>query len=180
MQLKWQAKITNMSVFIAYGSNLLSGRVTASQAFDDVVKVLQTRGLIVNKISRLWSSKAWPNPDDPSYVNAVLQITTHLQPAELMSFLHDVEREAGRVRDGRLNTPRVLDLDLVAFNDVVMSGEKGLILPHPRAAERAFVMGPLAEIAPDWVHPVLKRTAADLFSCATVAADAYPLDAAAS
>jgi 2-amino-4-hydroxy-6-hydroxymethyldihydropteridine diphosphokinase len=167
----------NMSVFIAYGSNLLSGPVTASQAFDEVVKALRGRGLLVNKISRLWASKAWPNPHDPPYVNAVLQIATDLQPIELMALLHDMEREAGRVRDGRLNAPRVLDLDLIAYGDVVMRGEEGLILPHPRAAERAFVMGPLVEIAPDWVHPVLQRTATQLLSAATVGTDAYPLSA---
>ena len=169
-----------MSVFIAYGSNLLSGPVTASQAFRAVVKNLRDRGLIVNRISRLWSSKAWPNPDDPPYVNAVLQIATDLQPAELMSLLHDLEREAGRVRDGRLNVPRVLDLDLIAFGEAVMRGEKGLSLPHPRAAERAFVMGPLAEIAPDWVHPGLRQTAAELYKAATIGRDAYPLEADAS
>ncbi len=64
----------NMSVFIAYGSNLVSGPVTASQAFGEVVKNLHKRGLFVNKISRLWSSKAWPDPNDPPYVNAVLQV----------------------------------------------------------------------------------------------------------
>lgn len=165
----------NMSVFIAYGSNLLSGPVTASQAFSELVKNLHKRGLFVNKISRLWSSKAWPDPDDPPYVNAVLQVDTDLKAFELMSLLHDIEREAGRVRDGHINAPRVLDLDLIAFGDVVMSGEKGLILPHPRAAERAFVMGPLAEIAPDWVHPVLQQTASELFKFATVGVDAYPL-----
>ena len=164
-----------MSVFIAYGSNLLSGPVTASQAFNEVVKALQGRGLFVNKISRLWSSKAWPESDDPPYVNAVVQIATNLQPVELMSLLHDLERDAGRVRDGRLNAPRVLDLDLIAFEDQVMSGEKGLILPHPRAADRAFVMGPLAEIASDWVHPVLRKTATELFKSATIGLDAYPL-----
>jgi len=169
-----------MSVFIAYGSNLLSGPVTASQAFGEVVKALQGRGLFVNKISRLWSSKAWPNPDDPPYVNAVIQIATDLQPIELMVVLHDLERESGRIRDGRLNTPRVLDLDLIAYGDQVMRGEKGLILPHPRAADRAFVMGPLAEIAPDWVHPVLRKTATELFKSATVGLDAYPLESAAS
>lgn len=167
----------NMSVFIAYGSNLLPGPVTASQAFGDVVKNLQAWGLIVNRISRLWTSKAWPDPDDPPYVNAVLQIATDLRPSELMSLLHDLEREAGRVRDGRLNAPRVLDLDLISYGDVVMRGEEGLILPHPRAAERAFVMGPLAEIAPDWVHPVLQRTATELLTAATIGIDAYPLSA---
>jgi 2-amino-4-hydroxy-6-hydroxymethyldihydropteridine diphosphokinase len=169
------AEEKNMSVFIAYGSNLLSGPVTASQAFDAVVKMLRERGLLVNRISRLWASKAWPNPADPPYVNAVLQITTNLQPSELMSFLHDLEREAGRVRDGRMNAPRILDLDLIAYGDEVFSGEKGLILPHPRAAERAFVMGPLSEIAPDWQHPLLRQTAADLFKSATIGTDAYPL-----
>ena len=169
-----------MSVFIAYGSNLLSGPVTASQAFGEVVKNLQARRLIVNKISRLWSSKAWPNPDDPPYVNAVLQITTDFQPIELMALLHDLEREAGRMRDGRLNAPRVLDLDLIAYGDVVTRGEKGLIVPHPRAADRAFVMGPLAEIAPDWIHPVLQRTATELLTAATIGTDAYPLAATAS
>jgi 2-amino-4-hydroxy-6-hydroxymethyldihydropteridine diphosphokinase len=170
----------NMSVFIAYGSNLSAGPLTASQAFDAVVKNLRKRGLIVNGISRLWASRAWPDPDDPPYVNAVLQIETGLQPAELLALLHDVERESGRVRDGRPNAPRVLDLDLIAFGDVVMTGERGLVLPHPRAADRAFVMGPLADIAPDWLHPVLRRTAADLFAHAAVGADAYPLDATAS
>ena len=170
----------NMSVFIAYGSNLLSGPVTASQAFSEVVKNLQARGLIVNRISRLWSSKAWPNSDDPPYVNAVLHVETSLQPTELMSLLHDMEREAWRVRDGRLNAPRVLDLDLIAYGEVIMSGENGLILPHPRAADRAFVMGPLAEIEPDWVHPVLKQSAVELLGRTTVGTDAYPLDNAAS
>jgi 2-amino-4-hydroxy-6-hydroxymethyldihydropteridine diphosphokinase len=123
----------------------------------------------------LWSSKAWPNPDDPPYVNAVLKVETNLQPTELMSLLHDTEREAGRVRDGRLNAPRVLDLDLIAYGELIMRGENGLILPHPRAADRAFVMGPLAEIAPDWVHPQLKQTARDLFKSAKIGTDAYPL-----
>ncbi|HTN40120.1 MAG TPA: 2-amino-4-hydroxy-6-hydroxymethyldihydropteridine diphosphokinase [Asticcacaulis sp.] len=166
-----------MSVFIAYGSNLLSGPVTASQAFSEVVKALQEEGLFVNKISRLWASKAWPEPDDPPYVNAVVQIATDLQPIELMLLLHDLERGSGRIRDGRLNAPRVLDLDLIAFGDQVMRGEKGLILPHPRAADRAFVMGPLAEIAPDWIHPVLRKTATDLFKSATIGTDAHPLSA---
>ncbi|MFT4077147.1 MAG: 2-amino-4-hydroxy-6-hydroxymethyldihydropteridine diphosphokinase [Asticcacaulis sp.] len=168
-------KDKNMSVFIAYGSNLLSAPVTASQAFASVVKALQERGPVVNRISRLWVSKAWPNPDDPPYVNAVLQIKTDIQPAELMLLLHEMEHESGRVRDGRLNAPRVLDLDLIAYDDVVLDGENGLILPHPRAAERAFVMGPMSDIAPDWLHPILRQTAANLFKSATIGVDAYPL-----
>lgn len=74
------------------------------------------------------------------------------------------------------NTPRVLDLDLIAWGDVVIADDRGLTVPHPRAHERGFVMGPLAEINPDWVHPILKLTARQLAAQVTVGADAYPVD----
>ncbi|ESQ82856.1 hypothetical protein AEAC466_15205 [Asticcacaulis sp. AC466] len=164
------------AIFIAYGSNLLSGPETASQAFERVVKDLRDSGLQVTKISRLWSSIAWPNNQDPAYVNAVLQIRTDLQPDELLQLLHKLEYARGRVRDEKRNAPRVLDLDIVAYGRHVLASENGLNLPHPRAADRAFVMGPLAEISPGWVHPVLGRTAQDLLTTATVGRDAYPLD----
>jgi len=101
-----------------------------------------------------------------------------------MALLHRLEAEAGRVRDGPANAPRTalknaprtLDLDLIAYGERIID-EGGLVVPHPRAHERAFVMGPLAEIAPEWVHPVLKRTAAALYRSATVGTDAYALDA---
>ena len=72
------------------------------------------------------------------------------------------------------NAPRTLDLDLIAYGREI-SAARGLILPHPRAHDRLFVMGPLAEIAPGWVHPVLGRTAAELVVSATVGRDARPL-----
>ena len=170
----------NAAIVIAYGSNMPSAtalpvRQSASQAFGEVVKTLRNRGLIVNKISRLWRSLAWPDPTDPAYVNAVLQVQTSLQPFELMELLHGIEREHGRVRPDAANAPRTVDLDLICYGRTVLEPGIGLTLPHPRAADRAFVMGPLAEILPDWVHPVLQRTAADLFKAATIGRDAYPL-----
>lgn len=169
------------AILIAYGSNLPasfpSEQLSASQAFATVVKTLQGKGLHLTKISRLWRSQAWPDASDPPYVNAVVAIETDLQPIELMKSLHDVEREAGRMRDGTPNRPRVLDLDLIAYGRDVLDGADGLVLPHPRAAERAFVMGPLSDILPDWRHPVLKVTAGNLYKRATVGTDAYPLDA---
>ncbi|HVZ29121.1 MAG TPA: 2-amino-4-hydroxy-6-hydroxymethyldihydropteridine diphosphokinase, partial [Asticcacaulis sp.] len=75
------------------------------------------------------------------------------------------------------NTPRVLDLDLIAYGRVILNGGSGLILPHPRAQDRAFVMGPISEILPDWVHPVLQKTAAELYKKAEIGKDAYPLEA---
>ena len=164
------------AVLIAYGSNLSSGTGTASQSLRRLVKTLQDRGLIVNKISRLWASQAWPNPSDPPYVNAVFAVETTMNPVELMRFLHEIEADFGRLRDGKKNAPRTLDLDLIAYGRTVLRGEGGVILPHPRAADRAFVMGPLAEILPGWVHPVAQRTAADLWQAAVVGRDAYPVD----
>ena len=168
------------AILIAYGSNLPasfpSEQLSASQAFATVVKGLRGRGLLVTKISRLWCSKAWPDPTDPPYVNAVIAVATDLQPIELMKALHDSEREAGRIRDGRANAPRVLDLDLIAYGRQVTSGENGLILPHPRAVDRAFVMGPICDILPQWLHPVRNETAEGLYRQCTVGTDAYPLD----
>lgn len=162
------------TVLIAYGSNLMSGAGTASQAFDLLVKTLAARGLTITKISRLWRSQAWPNPQDPSYVNAVIAAESSLSPHELLTMLHDVERDAGRVRNGVRNAPRVLDLDLIAYGDLVIN-EAGLTLPHPRAAERAFVMGPLAEIWPHWRHPLNGQSAQTLYRTSTIGEDAHPL-----
>ena len=163
------------TIFIAYGSNLSFGPESASQAFASVVKTLQDKGVIVNIISRLWASKAWPNESDPPYVNAVMAARSPLEPLELLALLHEIEREGGRMRDGRRNAPRTVDLDLIAYGQRVMEGAE-LTLPHPRAHDRGFVMGPLAEIMPDWRHPVLKRTAENLFQDITVGQDAHPLD----
>ena len=168
------------AIIIAYGSNLPtsvpSEQLSASQAFATVVKTLQDKGLKVTQISRLWRSQAWPDPNDPPYVNAVIIVDTHLQPIELMESLHNTEREAGRMRDGRPNQPRILDLDLVAYGREVLDGRDGLVLPHPRAAERAFVMGPISDVLPRWRHPVLKETAESLYKKCVVGTDAYPLD----
>jgi len=168
------------AILIAYGSNLPasfpSEQLSASQAFATVVKALQGKGLKVTKISRLWRSQAWPDANDPPYVNAIIAVDTELQPAELMKSLHDVEREMGRVRDGRQNAPRVLDLDLIAYGREIRDGSDGPALPHPRAADRAFVMGPVSDILPQWRHPVLLETAESLYRTATVGVDAYPLD----
>lgn len=119
-----------------------------------------------------WRSAAWPDPADPSFVNGVVQVRTELAPGAVMTALARIEDVFGRRRGAR-NAPRTLDLDLIAYGR--LSGDfDGLILPHPRAGERLFVMGPLAEIAPDWRHPAGAR-AADLARSAVVGADATRL-----
>ncbi len=95
-------------------------------------------------------------PGQPDYLNAALALHTDLAPQALLAALLDIEARAGRVRAERWG-PRVLDLDLIAHGDLVLDAP-GLTLPHPRAFERAFVLAPLADIAPDWRHPTLGRS----------------------
>lgn len=175
---------SEQGIFIAYGANLPWGGHSAMEALVNVVKQLQSENISVKAVSSLWESEAWPDPTDPPYMNAVLKVVTSDSPEQLLEYLHKIEAEAGRVRNtsdhinvnaaknAPRNAPRTLDLDLIAYHELVISGE-GLSVPHPRAHERGFVMGPLAEMAPDWVHPVLGRTASDLYKQVTVGRDAH-------
>ncbi len=166
----------NSAILLAYGSNMSTGITTAWQAFEQVVKDLNIRNIVVTKNSSLWASVAWPDPSQPSYINAILQVKTLLHPVEILNVLHDIERNYGRTRTGPRYAPRVLDLDLIAYGQQIFSGDNGLILPHPRAHERGFVMGPLAEILPDWVHPQFGQTAQALYRKVTVGTDAHPIN----
>ena len=159
-------------VLIALGSNLSGGFDSSKALLEAAVARLSAVGLRVVKRSSWWRSAAWPDPTAPDYLNGLAIVETGLRPAEVMVALAEIEREFGRER-GERNAARTLDLDLIAYRRRVLDGPD-LTLPHPRAAERLFVMGPLAEIVPDWRHPVLGETAAALARHATVGCDAAP------
>lgn len=131
-------------------------------------------GLKVLKRSSWWRSAAWPDPMGPEYRNGVALVEAQGGPMAVLRTLRDLEIDLGRERAER-NAPRTLDLDLIAHGRAVLD-DPVLTLPHPRAHERLFVMGPLAEIAPDWLHPTLARTTATLAARATVGTDARPVD----
>lgn len=131
-------------------------------------------GLHVLKRSSWWRSAAWPDPKQPEYRNGVAIVEADGPPEGVLAALLKVEAALGRARGAPRNAARTLDLDLIAHGRRILDGP-GLILPHPRAHERRFVMGPLAEIAPDWTHPLLGETAAALAAKAAVGADAGPV-----
>ncbi len=111
--------------------------------------------------SSLYETEPWDVPDpQPAYLNQVCQVRTDLPPSELMNRLLQIETKLGRTRTSR-NAARPIDLDLLMYGDRRIN-MPGLEVPHPRMAERAFVLAPFAEIAPDIVHPLRDATAGDL------------------
>lgn len=108
------------------------------------------RGVGIVSVSSFYASPAWPDPSDPPYVNAVARVETAKTPIELLETLHEVEKSFGRVRTVP-NAPRPLDIDLIDYDGRIEAGPP--VLPHPRLAARAFVLVPLADVAPQWKHP---------------------------
>ena len=164
--------ISDESIVIALGSNLAGGHASCEALLEAALARFPAHGLIVTARSGWWRSAAWPDPTAPAYFNGVALVETDMTPRETLEALHAIEREFGRER-GEINAARTLDLDLIAFGRRLID-EPGLDLPHPRAHERLFVMGPLAEIAPGWAHPVSGETAARLAAVARVGRDATP------
>ncbi|WP_267223976.1 2-amino-4-hydroxy-6-hydroxymethyldihydropteridine diphosphokinase [Dyella silvae] len=131
--------------FVALGSNLGDAWAQVQDAFDALAQLPGTR-LVAR--SPLYLTPPWGVLDQPPFINAVAQLETTLSPHELLDALLAIERAAGRVRDGQRWGPRTLDLDVLHMADVVLDDER-LHLPHPRIRERAFVLVPLNDLAPD-------------------------------
>ena len=150
-------------MIVAFGGNL-SGEYPSREALlDAAVERLSAEGIVVRRRSAWRRTTAWPDPAEPEYLNGVAIVETALGPEALMARLLSVEAAFGRRRrpEDPPNAPRTLDLDLIAYGRLRLRGP-GLVLPHPRAHERSFVMGPLAEIAAGWRHPATGETAAKM------------------
>lgn len=154
---------------IALGCSLPGQYPSREALLEAAAHALAAEGLEPAARSSWWTSAAWPDPTAPAYLNGVVLVETKASADTLLATLHRIEAGFGRVR-AEPNAPRTLDLDLIARGRTVLEG--AVVVPHPRAHERLFVMGPLAEIAPGWRHPVSGRTAADLAADATVGTDA--------
>lgn len=146
------------SILLGMGANLASPTHGSPVAtLEAALRRLETLGLAIIRRSRWWESAPIPVSDQPWFVNGVVEVATDRAPEPLLALLHEVEAAFGRVRSYP-NAPRVLDLDLLAYGTVVREGPNPPLLPHPRLAERAFVLVPLREVKPDWRHPVSGRS----------------------
>jgi 2-amino-4-hydroxy-6-hydroxymethyldihydropteridine diphosphokinase len=163
-----------MSAYIALGANIPGPAGPPRATLEAALKRLEAAGVHIVRRSRWYRSPAWPNPADPEFVNAVAEVETVLGPAALLVLLHAAEAALGRTRSTP-NAPRAVDLDLLDYHGAVEGGAAGPVLPHPRLHERAFVLRPLAEIAPGWRHPVSRRGIAELIATLPPEATAYPL-----
>jgi 2-amino-4-hydroxy-6-hydroxymethyldihydropteridine diphosphokinase len=148
-------------ILIALGANLPSPAGAPAETLKQALILLAQRSITVEKRSGFYRNAAWPDPADPPFVNAVVSVRTSLLPAELLAELHRIEAHFGR-RRSEPNAPRTLDLDLIDYNGRVEPGPPEL--PHARMHLRAFVLCPLAEIAPGWRHPVSGLTVTDLIA----------------
>ena len=160
---------------VALGSNLGAFGLSPHETLDRAIAALSDAGLTVVKHSRWWRSAAWPDPTQPPFLNGVALVETELSPEAALAALHAIEAAFGRDRSpaAQRNAPRPLDLDLIAWGRLEQAGPP--TLPHPRAADRRFVMGPLAQIAPLWSHPTLDATPGALAEFAPIAPDAHPI-----
>jgi 2-amino-4-hydroxy-6-hydroxymethyldihydropteridine diphosphokinase len=148
-------------ILIGLGSNMDGPWGSPRDAVLRALRELDGSGTQLLAASRLLATSPYGRKNQPDYVNAVAMIATHMPPEALMRRLHAIERRAGRRRGIRWG-PRTLDLDLLDYHGRLLAKPSRLTLPHPGICERQFVLQPIAEIAPAWIHPVERRSARSL------------------
>lgn len=169
-----------MKKLIALGANLSSPYGTPRQTLERALELLEREGVQVVRLSRWYSTPAWPPGAGPNYTNAAVEIDYQHSARNLLSILQSVENELGRIRSDDPSqrwSARVCDLDLISFESMVAPGLVAwrdamalaakeplpdLVLPHPRMHSRVFVLAPMSDIAPDWRHPVLRKTVLEM------------------
>ncbi len=169
-------RMNHKTIFLAFGANKKNHHESIQEIIDASYGLLHEKYLTIVERSPFFKTPAYPAGSGPDYVNTVIRAQTSLSPNDLMTALHDVENQLGRVRKQRWGA-RVIDIDLLDYQGEILPSlqiyqkwrdmpldlqkttwPEGLILPHPRIQDRGFVLIPLRRVAPDWVHPVTHET----------------------
>jgi 2-amino-4-hydroxy-6-hydroxymethyldihydropteridine diphosphokinase len=149
-----------VAVYLGLGSNMGKRQDNLDKALD-----LLSQRLRVEQVSSIYDTEPVGNTNQPRFLNLVCQVHTRLAPRELLTLAKGIELKLGRA-PGTSNAPRPIDIDILFYGDQVIETPE-LVIPHPRLAERAFVLVPLDEIAPDLVHPVSSKTIRELLQGVT-------------
>ena len=144
-----------VTAYLGLGSNMGEKQENLLRALDYISQRFR-----IEKKSSMYDTEPVGNANQPRFFNMVCSISTGLSPASLLGMLKGIESKMGRL-PGPPNSPRPIDIDILLYGDEVVNTPE-IKIPHPRLSERAFVLIPLAEIAPDLVHPVLKQSIKDL------------------
>lgn len=159
----------NKLIYIAIGGNLVApGFNDLRSGLDAAIALLAGSGLQFIARAPWYRSPPWPPSDQPWYLNSVIAARTSRTPNQLLNDLLEMEKQFGRIRTSA-NAARPLDLDLLDYAGMISPPDSVPILPHPRLQQRSFVLWPLADIAPDWRHPISGKSALAL-------RDALPAD----
>ncbi|WP_270731943.1 2-amino-4-hydroxy-6-hydroxymethyldihydropteridine diphosphokinase [Shimia sp. Alg240-R146] len=170
----------NKNILLALGGNLPSRIGDPKETLAAALARLNGAGIALLAVSRFYETPCFPAGAGPDYVNAAAKVSSDLAPRDLLRRLHEIEAEFGRKRDTRWGM-RTLDIDLIAMGDLVLpdattqrswqtlpleeqvrATPEQLILPHPRLQDRAFVIGPMMDVAPLWKHPLTGKTVAEI------------------
>lgn len=167
----------SINTLISLGSNATSPTGGSESTLKSAIAALKSESIQVESSSKAYLTPAFPPGSGPDFRNAVVKVSTDLDPPQLLARLHEIEAKFARVRTERWGA-RSLDLDLIAYADLVLPNRQTvqhwidlpleqqmahapeqLIVPHPRVQDRSFVLVPLCDVAPEWVHPILGKTA---------------------
>ena len=146
------------NIFLSLGSN----QGDSQKILPEAIRMIGSQAGTVVKVSSVYRTAAWGKADQPDFLNQVIQVQSSLMPAELMDAMLGIEQSLGRHRTEKW-APRTIDIDLLFYGDNVTTSPS-LTLPHPHLQNRNFVLIPLDEIAPDFIHPVLKKTVRTLLA----------------
>ena len=176
-----QANVTPLQL-VALGANVSSTGCSLEQTLAQAIVQIANCGFVIRAVSRFFQTPCFPSGAGPDYGNAALAVQSRFSAKESLTHLHRIEADFGRERKQRWGQ-RTLDLDLIAMGDLVLPNEAGyrvwhdmdpqmqakaapteLVLPHPRIQDRGFVLVPLADVAPNWRHPVLGKTVREMLA----------------
>ncbi len=143
-------------IYLLLGSNLGDRQ----KNIDNAINELKACGIIISRKSSLYNTAPWGYTEQPEFLNQALECFTSLEPVELLEEIKKIEKKMGRIDIVRYG-PRIIDIDIIFYDDLILKTDK-LIIPHPLMHKRLFVLKPLNEIAPDFIHPELKLSVKNL------------------